>query len=80
VVEVEFRLPEAVKNADAEIKIEMIGKLIKQLASHLGPLEEGRKVEDLLGKAQVFLKGEGNEWGRYHPKNLASGRFSTDCA
>jgi hypothetical protein len=80
VVDVEMCLPDAVKNADAEIKTEMIGKLIKELASHLGPLEEGRKVEDLLGKAEVFLKEcEGKEWGRYHPKNLVAGSFSTDC-
>jgi hypothetical protein len=77
VVEVELRLPAAVTNASLETKTIMVGKLIKQLAIHLGPLERGRAAEDLLGKTRVFLRrSEGTEWGKWRP---ASRTFGTDC-
>jgi hypothetical protein len=68
VVEVEIRLPAVVGNASLETKTIMVGKLIKQLVLHLGPLEKGRSAEDLLAKTRVFFRrDESTGWGKWHP-------------
>lgn len=71
VVDVEIRLPDAVIKADLETKTVMVGRLIKQLAIRLGPLEQNREVENLREKTRAFLReGDGTEWGECFPRRL----------